>query len=211
MKKIAIIALAVLCAASFSTAAGRISFGIKAGMNRANMVTTDADFEWSARWMPAGGAFLRFSLSDYFCIQPEVLYSPKGAQYEMTDGTTTITAKVSAPYIDVPILLMLLLPTGTSDGVRPFVFAGPYIGFKAGAGKMKTDITYGGQTDTSEDTLTSLKSTDFGFVLGAGVEFPLDSMKISLDVRWATSLATISKEVDDTRNKVWTFLLGISF
>jgi hypothetical protein len=36
-------------------------------------------------------------------------------------------------------------------------------------------------------------------------------MKISLDVRWATSLATISKEVDDTRNKVWTFLLGISF
>lgn len=211
MKKLPLTLLAVLCAASLSPAAGRLTFGVKAGMIGANMLTADTEVQWSAKWGITGGAFVCFSLSDMFAIQPEVLYSPKGAQYSLTDGTTTLTATVVAPYIDVPLLLKFFLPTGSSEGVRPVVFAGPYIAFKAGAGKIKTDIVYSGQHDASEDTLTNLKSTDFGFVLGAGAEFPLDTMKITLDVRWGTSLSTISTEGDDTKNKVWTFLLGISF
>ena len=211
MKKFTIILLAVLCAASLSPAAGKITFGFKAGMIGANMATADTEVEWSSKWSITGGAFVCFALSDMFAVQTEVLYSLKGAQYSLSDGTTTLTASVTAPYIDVPLLLKVFLPTGSAGGVRPVLFAGPYIGFKAGAGKFKTDIVYGGQHDTAEETLTNLKSTDFGFVLGAGAEFPLDTMKILLDVRWGTSLSTISTEGDDTKNKVWTFLLGISF
>jgi hypothetical protein len=211
MKKFTIILIAVLWAASLSPAAGKITFGVKAGMMSANMFTTNTDVEWSSKWGITGGAFVCFALSDMFTIQPEVLYSPKGAQYSLSDGTTTLNASVIAPYIDVPLLLKVYLPTGSSEGVRPTVFAGPYIGFKAGAGKFKTDIVYSGQHDTSEDTLTNLKSTDFGFVLGAGAEFPLDTMKIMIDFRWGTSLSTISTEGDNTKNKVWTFLLGLSF
>jgi Outer membrane protein beta-barrel domain len=211
MRKLTLTLFAVLCAASLSPAAGKITFGVKAGMLSANMLTASTDVAWSAKWGITGGAFVSFALSDMFAIQPEVLYSPKGAQYSVTDGTTTITATVFAPYIDVPLLLKVFLPTGSSEGVRPVVFAGPYIGFKAGTGKLKTDIVYSGQHDTSEETLTNLKSTDFGVVLGAGAEFPLDTMKILLDVRWGTSLSTISTEGDNTKNKVWTFLLGLSF
>jgi hypothetical protein len=205
------ILLAVLCAASLSPAAGKIAFGVKAGVINANMLTTDTDVEWTSKWGITGGAFVCFALSDMFAVQTEILYSPKGAQYTLSDGTTTLNATVTAPYIDIPLLFKVYLPTGSSEGVRPTAFAGPYIGFKAGAGKFTTDVVYSGQHDTSEETLTNLKSTDFGFVLGGGVEFPLETMKIMIDVRWGTSLSTISTEGDNTKNKVWTFLLGLSF
>jgi hypothetical protein len=211
MKKAALILLAVLAAASVSAAAGRITFGLKAGVNSANMVTADADVAWSARWLPVGGAFVCFSLGDSLFIQPELLYSPKGAQLTETDGTTTFAETVFAPYIDVPILVKFLIPTGSDGGLKPCLFAGPYLGFKVGSGTMTTEATTGGQTDTSEDSLTSLKSTDFGIVLGAGVELPVATMKISFDIRWATSLSTISTEGDVTKNKVWTFLVGVAF
>ena len=211
MKKLTLTLLAVLCATSLSPAAGKITFGVKAGMLSANMLTASTDVAWSAKWGITGGAFVSFALSDMFAVQTEVLYSPKGAQYSLTDGTTTITATVFAPYIDVPILLKVFLPTGSSEGVRPVVFAGPYIGFKVGKGKLKEDVDYSGQHNTSEETLPNLKSIDFGVVLGAGAEFPLDTMKILLDIRWGTSLQTISSTGDDTKNKVWTFLLGLSF
>jgi hypothetical protein len=211
MKKFAMILLAVLCAASLSPAAGKLAFGVKAGMTGANMTTVGDDVPWSAKWGITGGAFVCFSLSDIFAVQAEILYSPKGAKYSLSDGTTTLNATVTAPYIDVPLLLKVFLPTGLSEGVRPVVFAGPYIGFKAGTGRFTTDIIYSGQHDPHEYPLTNLKGTDFGFVLGAGIEIPLATLKIVLDARWGTSLSTISTEGDDTKNKAWTFLLGISF
>jgi hypothetical protein len=211
MKKIGLIVLAVLGVALHATAADRISFGLKAGLNSATMVTADADTAWSARWLPVGGAFACFSLSDSLAIQLELLYSPKGALNTQTDGTTTTTATMFAPYIDIPVLLKYLIPTGSTSGLKPCLFAGPYLAFKAGAGTMTIETVDGGETSTTEDALTDLKGTDFGFVLGAGVELPLDSMRISLDVRWTTSLSTISTTPDTVKNKVWTFLIGVAF
>ena len=150
-------------------------------------------------------------MSDSFFIQPELLYSPKGAQLTETDGTTTTTTTMFAPYIDIPVLLKYLIPTGTAGGLRPYLFAGPYLGFKAGSGTMTIETADGGETSTTEYTLTDLKGTDLGFVLGAGVELPLDGMKISLDVRWTTSFSTISTTSDTIKNKVWTFLVGVAF
>jgi len=210
MKKLPLTLLAVLCAASLSPAAGRLTFGVKAGMIGANMLTADTEVQWSAKWGITGGAFVCFSLSDMFAIQPEVLYSPKGAQYSLTDGTSTFSLIAVASYIDVPFLLKFFLPTGSSEGVKPTVFAGPYVGFKVGKGKIKYDSVYSSQHQTSEDSWDAVKNLDFGVVLGAGAEFPLETMKITLDVRWGTSLSTISK-TEDTKHKVWTFLLGISF
>jgi hypothetical protein len=210
-KKIAWVFAAVLAAASISAAEVKFSYGLKAGIMSANMVTSGADVEWSAVWRPAGGVFVNIPLGEWFSIQPELIYGSKGAKYSLTDGTTIFTATVAAPYIDLPVLLKMTLPTGSKDGVRPCLFAGPSLGFKIGDGKMKTDITYGGQSQTTEDPLTGLKGTDFGLVLGAGLEVPLGATRLTFDLRWATSLSTISNETDDTRNKVWTFLLGIAF
>jgi hypothetical protein len=211
LKKIASVFAAVLAVASMSAAAGRFSFGLKAGIMSAKMVTADTDLVWSAVWRPVGGFFVTIPLGEWFYIQPELIYASKGATYSLTDGTTIFTATVAAPYVDIPILLKMYLPTGSGDGLRPNVYAGPYLGFKAGTGKMKMDVTYGGQSTTSEEALTSLKKTDFGIILGAGVDFPMGSTLLTIDVRWGTSLSTISTEGDDTRNKAWTFLLGFAF
>jgi hypothetical protein len=211
MKKIGLIVLAVLGTASLAAAADRISFGLKAGLNSAVMVTADADTAWSARWLPVGGAFVCFSLSDALALQAELLYSPKGALNTQTDETTIITTTVFAPYIDIPVLLKYLIPTGSAGGLKPCLFAGPYLGFKAGAGTLTIETVGGGETSTTEDALADLKGTDFGFVLGAGVELPLDRMRISLDVRWTTSLSTISTAGDTTKNRVWSFLVGVAF
>lgn len=210
MKKITIILLGVLCAASLSPAAGKITFGVKAGMISSNMATADTEVEWSSKWGITGGVFACFALSDMFAVQPEILYSPMGAQYALSDGTTTLSLTATAPYVTVPLLLKFYLPTGASGGVKPAVFAGPYLGFKAGKGKIVYDEVYSGQHHITEDSWTVVNSSDFGFVLGAGLEFPLETAKITLDARWGTSLSTISK-TEDTKYKFWTFLLGYSF
>jgi len=210
LKKTGLIVVAVLAAASLATASSRLSFGVKAGLNAANMVSPDSDLVWSARWLPAFGAFVAYSLGDSWALQAELLYAPKGAQATETDGTTTITSTVSAKYIDIPVLVKYLIPTGAAGGLRPCLFAGPYLGFKT-AGTLTTETAAGGETETSEDTLTGLKGTDIGFVLGAGVGLPLAKAELSFDLRLTSSLGTISTIGDTTRNKVWTFLVGIAF
>ena len=211
MKKIAIIILAVLWAASLSPAGGKITFGVKAGSISANMPAADTAVEWSAKWGITGGAFACFVLDDVFSIQPEILYSPKGARHSDSNGASTTTLSVSAPYIDVPVLLKAFLPLGSTEGLRPTVFAGPYFGFKAGKGKYQEDVGGGGQHSTSEVPLTNLKGVDFGVVLGAGAEFPVGGMRFTFDIRWGTSLPTISSAGDNLKNKAWSFLLGLSF
>ncbi len=175
------------------------------------MPTADTDIAWSAKWGVAGGAFACFALSDMFAVQPEILYSPKGARHFDSNGADTTTLSVSAPYIDVPVLLKVFLPIGSTEGIRPTVFAGPYFGIKTGKGSFKHDIVVSGQANTSEEPLDNLKGIDFGVVLGAGAEFPMGAMKFMFDVRWGTSLPTISSTGDNLKNKAWTFLLGLSF
>lgn len=106
MKKI-ILSLALLAGfASAANAQTGVKYGIKGGFNGATFSGTDSKgSEYKAGF--AAGVFANFGINDQFSIQPEVLFSQKGASVDdfqtsaLGSGTTF---KSTLSYIDVPIL-----------------------------------------------------------------------------------------------------------
>jgi hypothetical protein len=66
-------------------------------------------------------------------------------------------------------------------------------------------------TSEVQDLDEYYKGTDFGVVLGGGLDFLLKKGKIVLDGRYALGLTTISELHLDEKNRVISFMLGYSF
>jgi opacity protein-like surface antigen len=208
MKKLSAMLLIILFAASFSLAAtGITGKGIKAGVNFANVTGEDVEEEWKSKMGIAAGGFLTFSLSDMIAVQPEVLFTQKGSKYEQSYLGETLKAWANITYLDIPVLAKLYIPVQPNSGFRPSIFAGPYFGLKL-SGKTKIEW----MDETEENEIEDLKGTDFGLVLGGGLDFAFGTGKICVDVRYGFSLASISTESGDVqKNSVISILLGYGF
>jgi hypothetical protein len=183
-------------------AAADVQFGIKAGGNMAKPTGADADDPLAtlkSRVGFTGGIFLAFNFGRVVTIQSEVLYTMKGATYVALDDS--YTDKLSADYIEIPLLLKLRIPTPV---VQPFVFAGPSVGFK-----LKEKL----ESDGVPLDETILKNNDYGAIFGAGLNLGRNFM---IDVRYSLGLQkvinTIEGEVEpDFKNGVWSATIGIAF
>jgi hypothetical protein len=125
---------------------GNINFGIKAGLNLANLNGDDV----SGSSMLAtfhGGAMVHIPFGGMWAVQPELMFSGEGAKF---DG-----GKTALGYLNVPIMFQYVNPSGF------YAETGPTIGFLMSA-KDKED----GGTDT--DIKDQLKSTDFLWGIGIG-------------------------------------------
>jgi len=141
MKKVTLLSFFV-----FSTLAGfsQVIFGVKGGLNLATFTGNDVE---NAKFLPSFhvGGLVNFLVTDKVTIQPEVLFSGKGAKSDQ--GTFKFG------YIDVPVLVQY--------NIQGFYLeAGPQVGFLVNA-KRKVS----GQTSNAKDIV---KSTDFSWVGGIG-------------------------------------------
>ena len=102
--------------------AGDMTIGILAGVNYAT-VEQDPEFgdvEFEHRLGLLAGGFLDVALNDVFSIEPEVLYSQKGAEVEGTGANSDLEGSFKVDYIEVPLLLKVRVPVSNS-GFRPFL------------------------------------------------------------------------------------------
>ncbi|TGD56782.1 porin family protein [Flavobacterium humi] len=161
-------------------------FGVKAGLNLANL-TGDLD-DTSMKASFHVGGFAEIKISDKFAVQPEVLYSVQGAD---VDGGT-----YEFSYINVPIMAKFFpIPQLSLE-------AGPQVGFLTSA-KGKPD------DGPDIDVKDFLKSTDFGINLGAGYNF---TDHFSAGLRYNFGLSNISDEDGgDIKNSVLSLSVGYSF
>lgn len=187
------------------------SVGLKGGLNMAEFGggrIVDSDYRTGLNF----GAFASISISATVAIQPEVVFSQRGARnaaYDYDafpqdgDGPPLgvyLSEKTSHDYLEIPVLLKLS-PAPAGDSVRPIFFAGPSVGFLLG-----TKPVY--DTDYSE----YLNSMDVGVIIGGGVELG----RISLDARYNLGLTTIDKDYDasfgpvpgDVKNRAITVTAG---
>jgi len=191
MKKVL---LAVIVAVFAISANAQVKFGVKAGVNFANMKITDESFD--SRTGFHVGVISDISLLGKLAIQPGVLFSQKGTK---TDG-----AKMNLNYIDVPVNLMYKFGVGP---IKIFVAAGPNFGYGIG-GKLKID----GQDDEDvkfgsgdDDTY---KALDLGLNLGAGVQ--ISSIQVGL--QYTFGLSNISNADEGTiKNKVFGISVAYLF
>lgn len=170
MKKLGIL-LAVLTL-GFNTAQAQVA--IKAGVNFANMnfEEDDPNIEDLARNGSVGftgGLVFMLPIGDVFAIQPELLFSQKGAESSYTVLGQTFTSKLTYNYIDVPLLLRLSLGDTYGEGLGLYVNGGGYVGYALnGKNKYSNPLT-NGETDITFDEVDDQRRVDFGVALGAGV------------------------------------------
>ncbi|WP_439880434.1 porin family protein [Pontibacter sp. MBLB2868] len=167
-------------------------FGIRAGANYSGFSGDDADnldrlFGFHA------GVTSQFMLSSdgFFAIQPELLFSTKGA--ESKDDSF----KYKISYLDVPVLARI--------NAGPLYFeGGPQASFRIGG-----DIESNGVN--IDDNLDQFKRTSFGYA--AGIGFASTPLGLSLGVRYNGDISKLydNENVSDARNNLFMLTLGYTF
>jgi hypothetical protein len=189
------LALAVALLVSAGTATAQTTFGVKAGLNLANLSISEADdtFDPENRTGLVAGVFVTVRGSGIFAFQPEALISMQGAKF--TDGTDTGTAKID--YFQVPLLARI----GPS---KVGIVVGPSIGFR-----IKAKLSGAGLSPEDEDFSDQIKRMDLGLVAGVTA----DVGRLVLDGRYTWGLTNIEEEAtaDKTKNKVVSLTVGLRF
>lgn len=187
MKKITLSIIAVL--AFGFTNAQEVKFGVKGGLNIANL-GGDIEDNKSLVGFHIGG-FAEIKLTDKFAVQPELLFSTQGTKFD-GDGD----GKYNFSYLNVPVMAKFYVADKFS------LEAGPQIGFLLSA-KAKAG-------DEDEDVKDSFKSIDFGVNFGAGYDF---TENLSAGIRYNLGLANIldTEEGNDTKIKNSVFSLSVGY
>jgi hypothetical protein len=185
MKKLLTLTV-VIAALSFTTKAQETGIGAKAGVNIATLSGDDVENADSKIGVHVGG-FFQFMLSDKFGIQPELLYSDKGASAEEDEG-----GDLTLSYLSVPIMAKIFLTEGLD------IHVGPQVGILLSADNDGNDI--------SDFTNT----TDFG--VGAGLGYTLDS-GFGFNARYVMGLTSVYEDdLDfDAKNSVIQISLSYNF
>jgi len=203
--------LALLIAAPLQ--AQNITFGVKGGINIADVSTDAIDFEdlTSAKTGFVGGAFATFGLGGVFALQPELLYSQKG--FEFQDEVFDIDAQLATNYFEIPLLLKAQLGVAM---LRPAVYAGPVLSFetscKAQGSEGGIDISV--DCDADDEGFANRKTTDVGAVFGANLDIMLGPVVLIVDGRYQLGLTNLNDDPDsdeEVKNRVWQFMAGVGF
>jgi hypothetical protein len=183
MKKLLCVSV-ILSLASFGySQSSNVHFGLKAGVNVADLHASSGSFDSRTSFHLGGLAHIH--LSKTWALQPELMYSGQGGKGQ--DGTLKLG------YINVPVLAQYMV----GDGFR--LETGPQLGILASA---KTE-----NGNSEVDVKNSLETIDFGWVLGAGYIFPSG---IGFDARYNIGVTNI-RETTSPSYKNRVFQLGMFY
>lgn len=210
MKKTILVAVALLgFGISFAQekvkSVADVKFGVKGGMNLANIVGDDAGDANNYVGFNAG-FFVEIPITDKLTFQPELIYSAQGSKSEGTvdvEGTlVNFDATLKFNYINVPMMFKYQVVNKFS------LEAGPYVGFLTSA-KLNFDIE--GLGSDTVDMKDDVKSTDFGIGIGMNYEF---SDVIFANARYQAGLTEIGDSDaggNSVKNSVFQIGLGFRF
>lgn len=138
-----------------------------------------------------------------FAWQPEVLVVSKGAK-----GTNTTAEGLKLNYLEVPLLARLTL--SQVQGVRPHVYAGPYLGVQIDCSVKGTS------TDCNDVPGVSTKTVDVGGIVGGGLDFDFGPLVLTGGARYGFGVSTVAdfefgNVKESARNGMWALYGGLSF
>jgi len=163
-----ILAVIFLLGIMFTTKAQNLQFGLKGGVNFASL-NGDISDDFKNRTAFHVGMLVEMKVSTNLAIQPELLYSSKGA----TDKEYDESLKVN--YIYLPVMVKYFLNDGLS------IQGGPQIGVLMSA----VSEVDGGNEDFKDD----LKKTDLGLNFGLGYNL---TNNLNIGMRYNIGLSNIN-------------------
>ncbi len=231
----------LICAMAVgASAVAQTSIGAKVGLNY-TIISTSIDPEPDEKPENASGigfhlgGYAEIGLSDNIAIRPELLFSARGVQEDVTEtssstfgGTTTTIENKSEnsqtlSYLEIPLLLAF--KANEHFGLH----IGPGFGLLMG-GKVKskgsstTTVTDGGSTNTTssefdvtfsgDDVTEDLNKMEIAIVVGAAYE---TDGGLNFGLRFWRGLNTVNKETDfggttvKSNTNMLQFSVGYSF
>jgi hypothetical protein len=181
-------------------------FGIKAGVNLTNMYVQDVSDENMKVGFNAG-FFAKLPVARGFSIQPELLYTSKGAKetydnFILGEGEY----RFNLNYIELPVLAVINVAKNFN------VHVGPYISYLAEA-NIK-DLNDDGSIDEIADLDTDdFNRIDYGLVGGLGI----DIANFTLGARYSYGLREIGDSdiagqlTKDSKNSAISLYIGLGF
>jgi hypothetical protein len=185
----------------------RPKFGIKGGLNLANLYADDVKDENFKAGLNAG-FYAKLPVAKGFSIQPELLYSNKGAKLSYDAGIFGGEGeyRFNLHYIELPVLAVI-------NVVKNFnIHAGPYVSYLAGANitRLDDEDNVNDVTDLKADNFNRI---DYGLTGGVGLDF----QNLTVGARYNYGLheigsSGISGEVTkNAKNSVINIFLGFAF
>lgn len=186
----------------FNNSNAQIKFGAKAGLNISNVSGDDAGSPDSKVGLVLGG-LIQYQFAKMFGLQPELLFSMKGASEEGGG----VKSDLSLNYIELPILVKFLIPLEGNKSLVPSLYAGPSIGYNVSADLEQTANNQSQSTDISDD----VETLDFGLAFGGGIEFPIGNNNLGFDVRYTLGLSSWDNSGADADVKNTAISLNATF
>ena len=193
------------------------TFGLRAGLNMANMLMKDDDDTYSDDFkMNPGfhiGPTAELPLNDFLSVEAALLLSTKGFSFSDDYEGLEMKAKANLLYIDLPVTAKASYDL---NGIKIYGELGPYVGMGL-TGKYKSKISYEGESETDTESVewgsdddSDLKRLDFGVVIGAGVQ--IESILVGLN--YGLGLANVGTTSDDgykENHRVLSLTVGYKF
>jgi len=181
---------------------GVVTFGVKAGINYANVWDEKGqDFEADSKVGFAGGAFIGIPFTELIGLQPEFLISQKGFQGSGSLLGQPYSFSKTSTYLDIPIFLELKPSKFVS------IVLGPQYSYLLQEKRTYTigNITQEQQTEFAKD---DMRKSLFGFVFGADLN--LEHFVISGRAGWdfLANHADGSSSTPRYKNQWLQFTLG---
>ena len=199
MKKIIALAVAILATATIANAQIGIFGGLTSSNTSVNKDNAKDSFN-NASTFHAGIAY-KLDLLPFLTLQPALAYQVKGAKMSTVTGgdAKADDFKLKTGFIEASVGVQLGVDL---VAVRPFALVEPFVGY-AIKGTEVWDSTSKEATKASLEQFS--KNMEYGFGLGAGVEF-LDHVQLS--VQWFKNLGTLgidkanvkAEELKDVKN-----------
>ena len=208
MKKMIVLLAILLTLCMVLPASPKMNIGVLGGLNLANTNVDPAmkGIELSNHIVFGIGGVLDYRLSKYFTLRLEPMYLQKGVKFETDEAPGGVDYEFKSAYLEIPLMITY---TFVIQKIRPYLIAGPTIGFCLSA---KKDISWDSEhrdVDIKEGT----ESIDFGLGLGAGLNVPIGSNSIFLEARYVFGLTNVNEEPSDpeVKNKGIQIFAGVTF
>lgn len=178
-------------------AEAQVDFGIRAGINVSNF-SGDIDGT-DAKIGLLAGPYVNYAFSPTLSVQPELLFSQKGAREEAFGDTFSY----NVTYLDIPVLIKYSVPTGSN--LRPSVYAGPQLSILLSESYSDGDIS------VEEDFFSG---TDFGLAVGAdiGAQFAGRTQEFGVGLRYTLGLSNaVDSDLGTIKNNVFSVTAYFTF
>lgn len=205
---LAVVTTSVFAQEQKATGESRLTpkIGIKGGVNLSNLYVDNVKDE-NVKVGANVGIYAKIPVVKGLSIQPEILYSQKGAQVNYNNIFGSGKYRYNFDYIEIPVTAVINVAKNFN------ILAGGYTGFLASA-KVKDVDANGNIRGVTELNKDNFESFDYGLVGGLG--FDIENTNIGL--RYTYGLKNIGKDgslsgnlLQNSKNNVISLTIGFAF